>query len=123
MKKTCLVSTMFLLMLNSTAWGTIIHGYHNEQLTIETGLPPAVLVVEDSAGRRTGADRTKPFDQDGWQVGPDGTEYSAGLQEIPNSDIEEQNVANEENPTGLNYSNPSTGWEVHIKDGGNRPIL
>ena len=87
--------------------------FHSDQLNINVSVPPAFIYVADSAGRRTGADPNGSLDAQGEQ----GTSSLSGLKEIPLSSVDQVNIGDDSvNNTGA--PNPTTGWHIHISDGG-----
>jgi hypothetical protein len=67
-----------------------------------------MVFLEDSHGRRTGANPGVPMSE----VGLGGT-----LQEIPGSDVEETNAASDD-PATLGQADNHTSWHIRANDGG-----
>lgn len=90
--------------------GSSAFGYQLHRLGLEISTPPAALIVEDAQHRRSGIDMSKGVPKNGF--------IENYLEEIPNSGVEAQNIANDE-PVGPRME-PTTGWFVDIMDGGDQ---
>lgn len=73
-------------------------------LSIFVSTPPALIYVGDGSGNSDGANPFKPIDQ-----------YGEGtiLQNIPNSNVQEDNESSDEAPFA-GQSSPATGWTIGI---------
>jgi hypothetical protein len=79
-------------------------------LTMNASTPPAYVLLEDAQGRRAGANPNIVFDEYGGQG--DGLD---GLQEIPLSSVEQQNISSDD-PATEGQASPTTGWFVRVYD-------
>ena len=79
-------------------------------LTINATTPPAYVLLEDAQGRRAGANPSIAFNEYGGQG--DGLD---GLQEIPLSSVEQQNISSDD-PATEGQASPTTGWFVRVYD-------
>jgi hypothetical protein len=59
-------------------------------LTVSTSTPPGYIYLEDGQGRRVGANPQLPFNEWGGQGN-----FLAGLEEIPLSSVEQQNIGDD----------------------------
>jgi hypothetical protein len=90
-------------------------------LTVNTGVPPATILVTDEQGRRAGVDPAIMLDEVGlppFEVLPGAPPIHRSLgvlEEIPNTEVDVQNIASNEPPF---EPQRSTGWTVSICDGG-----
>jgi hypothetical protein len=67
--------------------------------------PPALVVIKDAAGNKSGVDESRPLDEFG---------RGKGITEIQGTDVEQQNIASDEPP--LNQPQSSTSWSIYVMD-------
>ncbi len=73
-------------------------------MSLSCTVPPAIVWMEDSQGRRSGVDPSRP-------IGPIG--QGTGIEEIPLSQVMDQNISSDDPPT-LGEQNPTTRWSVDL---------
>jgi len=112
MKKTGYVFLTGLFMLFSSVKADVPPEYRWNKwiLEIKASTPPAYVLLEDAQGRRAGANPNVAFDEYGGQG--DGL---GGLQEIPLSSVEQQNIGSDD-PATEGQASPTTGWFVYVYD-------
>jgi hypothetical protein len=74
-------------------------------ISIGTSIPPAMIVVTDSAGNKAGVDVSKPVDAFG---------RGTRILEIQGSDVDQVNIASDESP--LNQPQANTSWTISFID-------
>lgn len=118
MRKYVLFLGFFLL----SGWNNAISGipsgfvYQSTHFNVSSDAPPVLVYVEDSQGRRTGADPMLSVSDEGMQ----GSDLFSGLTEIPLSQVIQHTPENPENPS---QASPGTGWNIDIYDGGARTYV
>lgn len=90
-------------------------GYHWQisKLSFNSVAPPILITVIDSQGRRTGGDPSMPVGIHGQQ----GAHSKGPLAEIPFSDSDQENYADDSSSNG-DIDQPTTSWGIEILDGG-----
>ncbi|HET9870001.1 MAG TPA: hypothetical protein VFR02_05845 [bacterium] len=77
-------------------------------------VPPALIFIQDKNGSRTGGNPDLPVDAYGRQGGT-----LDGLDEIPLSSVEQVNIGSDD-PADQGQPQPTTGWTIHLLDGGSQ---
>jgi hypothetical protein len=78
--------------------------FHDHDLGIFGSVPPAEIVVVDSAGNKAGVDETMPLDQYG---------QGKSISTILGSEVQQQNISTDET---VPQPQPNTSWIVFIVD-------
>lgn len=110
-KRTIVLLSLFLLV--ASASNGIINKWQNSHLSINAQAPPALVYVTNSNGDRTGANPALPLNANGQQAGS-----QFGLNEIPNSLSQQDNIAVGSIDAGTLATNAHTMWKLDIFDSG-----
>jgi hypothetical protein len=106
MKKLTLLFLALAPLVSAMSAAVVEAGY---RFSLDFTAPPSAVQLEDVNGRRLGVDFGKSIDQ----VGRQGSQFS-GLKEIPNSTVEQENLADDDGP---DFGAPSTKtfWNLEVK--------